>query len=53
MESAGLVERVPDARPRGVHRVLVPVVRVLSMLPGLLLLATGFIPARPAQRSPV
>jgi hypothetical protein len=32
------------ARPRAVLRVLVPVVLVLSMIPDLLLLATGFVP---------
>ncbi|MFI5694566.1 DUF6069 family protein [Kribbella sp. NPDC051586] len=33
-----------SARPHSVLRVLVPVVLVLSMMPDLLLLATGFIP---------
>ncbi|WP_371402868.1 DUF6069 family protein [Kribbella sp. NBC_00662] len=33
-----------SARPGAVLRVLVPVVLVLSMIPDLLLLATGFIP---------
>ncbi|MEV4262739.1 DUF6069 family protein [Kribbella sp. NPDC049584] len=37
-----VVRRV--ARPHAVLRVLVPVVLVLSMIPDLLLLATGFIP---------
>lgn len=37
-----VVRRV--ARPSAVFRVLVPVVLLLSMIPDLLLLATGFIP---------